>query len=105
MQEEENMAGRTTPDFSKRPEEQPLAKTEAASQGTIVKSDTQGNIEIKPAAVGDERTLQIVIIALTLIALVTIGVSTYNSAIDAQTIVASVISGMAGLLGGQALRK
>lgn len=118
IQEEENMvggeendkrfqgggAGRTTPSFST--ETRPRPKVEAATpEGATIQSDAQGNIEIHPPAVGNEKTLQMVIAALTLIAVVTIGVSAYNDAIDAQTVVASVISGMAGLLGGQALRK
>lgn len=98
--------GRTTPDFSKRPEEQPLAKTDASSDGMTVQKDTEGSIEIKPAAVGDEKTLQLAIVCLTLIAICVMSLNAYtHTSGNVETIVVPIITGIAGLLGGQALRK
>lgn len=79
--------------------------TVEGESGMIVKNDDRGSIEIQPAAVGDEKTLQIAIICLTVIAMVIIEVGVYSNAIDANQIVPPIITAIAGLLGGQALRK
>lgn len=78
----------------------------AEGEGNIVAKDDAGsNIEIQPAVVGDEKTLQMAILCLTAIAIVIVGIGARTGAIDAEQVVPPIITAIAGLLGGQALRK
>lgn len=85
----------------------PKKDTSEVTIDGVVKDELldRGSIEIKPTVVGDEKTLQLAILCLTAIAVVIIGIGARTGAIDAEQVVPPIITAIAGLLGGQALRK
>lgn len=68
-------------------------------------SHQEGDIRVVPTVVGDERTVQLVIVCLTILSMFVIGVNAYNGSVDVETIILPIITGITGLLGGSAMRK
>lgn len=57
-----------------------------------------------PIVVGSEKTMQLAVLCLTFIASLVIAVGAYTGSVD-DTVVVGAVSAIAGLLGGQAIRR
>ena len=69
----------------------------------IEKLEEQPSVVIQPPVVADERTMQLALVCLTVLAIAAMAFSVYSSGITPDTIILPIITGITGLLGGKAL--